>query len=103
MCVNKKVFLQHTARFPKEKMANAALLDCSFDFNADGYLEYGLPVAASFGRSHAEGQDLREYDDVLLKNYHRKISDFRKEVKGKKPFKFVDPNGEVVSERVLNT
>lgn len=102
MCVNKAVFLRHTTRFPKEKMTNSALLDFTFDFNANGYLSFGLPYAASFGRSHTGGQDLREYDDMLTANYHKRVSDFRKEIKGRKPFKFVDSSGNIVSERVLN-
>lgn len=102
MCVNKEVFLRHTIRFPKEKMANVVFLDFSFDFNTNGYLAYGLPLAASFGRSHTEGQALRGYDDMLTENYYRKISDFRRKMKGKKSFEFVNSSGKIVSERVLN-
>ncbi len=73
MCVKKNVYMRLTPRFPKEKMTNAALLQFSFNFNSGGYLAWGLPLAASFGRSHAEGQALREYDDVLVAEYREKI------------------------------
>lgn len=73
MCVKKDVYMRLTPRFPEEKMTNAALLDFCFNFNAGGYLAWGLPLAASFSRSHAEGQALREYDDVLVAKYREKI------------------------------
>jgi len=100
MVVDKKVFLKHTKRFPEEKMANAALLDFCFNFNVNGLLSYGLSLAASFGRSHVEGQDLREHDTELTRNYYEKVSEFRKKIIGK-PFAFFDSMGRVVSERVI--
>jgi len=102
MCVNKDVFLRNTSRFPKEKMTNAALLDFCFNFNSNGYLAYGLPLAASFGRSHVEGQDLRKYDDVLTRSYYKNISDFKRRMKKEKSFKFVDPESQIISSRILN-
>ncbi|KKW46710.1 MAG: hypothetical protein A2681_00275 [Candidatus Liptonbacteria bacterium RIFCSPHIGHO2_01_FULL_56_18b] len=100
MCVRKNVYAKLTTRFPKEKMTNAALLDFCFDFNAKGFLAYGLPLAGSFGRSHAAGQALREYDDVLTAGYYRKVADFKEKTKGQK-VRFIDALGKVVSERVI--
>jgi glycosyltransferase involved in cell wall biosynthesis len=102
MCVRKEVYIQNTVRFPKETMTNGALLDFCFNFNTKGYLAYGLPIAASFGRSHAGGQPLREYDNILLTKYQRQVMEFRKKIKEQKVFKFINPAGDVVSERVIN-
>jgi len=102
MCVRKNVFIENTIRFPKEKRANFVFQNFYFDFNAKGYLSYGLPVAASFGRYHAEGQDLREYDTELMKTFRDKLEDFRIEVKNRKSFKFVGPDGSSLSERPVN-
>lgn len=109
ICVRKEVYRQLTARFPQEKKTNAALLDFCFNFNTRGYLAYGLPMAASFGRSHTGGQDWREYEyndvlnnDVLTAQYRKKIEDFKGKMKQQKTFKFTSPVGVVVSERVIN-
>lgn len=101
MVMRKDVFSKNTTRFPDEKMANAALLDFCFNFNANGYLAYGLPVAASFGRSHAEGQALREYDAVLTEKYHSRVVDFRNTLKQKK-FKFIDASGSLILEKTIS-
>lgn len=102
MCVRKEVFLRNTVRFPEETMANAALFNFCFDFNAKGFLAYGLPFAASFGRSHAGGQPLLQYEDRVTASYYRRVSDFREKMKEQKTFKFIDAAGNMVSERVLN-
>ncbi len=81
MCVRREVYMANTGRFPHETMTNSALLDFIFNFNIRGYLAYGLPVAASFGRHHAVGQALREHDAALVKKYEEKISLFKKESK----------------------
>jgi glycosyltransferase involved in cell wall biosynthesis len=73
MCVKKDVYCRLTPRFPKERMTNAALLEFCFNFNSRGYLAWGLPLAASFSRLHADGQLLREYDDILVAKYREKI------------------------------
>lgn len=101
MCIRKEVYLENTVRFPRETMTNAALLDFCFNFNAKGYLAYGLPLAASFGRSHAEGQALREYDAMLTAKYKRQVAEFREEIKRQKVFHFVNPAGNVVSTRTF--
>ncbi len=73
MLVRREAYERNTRRFPEETMTNAALLDFCYDFNANGYLAYGLPVAASFGRHHAVGQALRDHDAALTKQYYAKI------------------------------
>lgn len=73
MLVRREAYERNTVRFPEETMANAALLDFCYNFNANGYLAYGLSVAASFGRHHAVGQALREHDAMLTKKYYEKI------------------------------
>lgn len=102
MVMCREVFLANTVRFPEEKMTNAALLDFCFNFNAKGYLAYGLPVAASFGRSHAEGQALREYDAELTGKYRTRVAEFKKDVERRKTFQFVDPNGRVIPKKVIS-
>lgn len=101
MCVRKDIYIRLTKRFPEETMTNAALLDFCFNFNAQGYLACGLPLAGSFGRSHAEGQALRQYDDTLMASYYQNITNLRKQTKGRK-IEFVDPSGKVVSEQTLS-
>jgi len=103
MCVRKNVYLQNTIRFPKETMTNKALLDFCFNFNSRGYLSYGLSVAAGFGRLHLGGQPLRKYDSRVVANYKQQVLNFRKKTKKQKVFKFVDPNGNIISERILNS
>mgnify|MGYP001590135451 CR=1 FL=1 len=73
MLVRREAYERNTTRFPAETMTNAALFDFCYNFNANGYLAYGLPVAASFGRHHAVGQALRAYDVMLTKKYYEKI------------------------------
>lgn len=101
MIMRKEILLRTTKRFPKEKMTNAALFDLSFNFNAGGYLSYGLPVAASFSRSHTEGQNLREYDDILTSQYRKRISAFRESLNNRADFSFIDINYNVVSRLSL--
>ncbi len=101
MCIRKDVFLANTMRFPNETMTNSAILDFYYNFNTKGYLSYGLPIAASFGRSHAEGQDLRNFDAALTAKYSRRLEEFRKGLKEKKSMTFIDPVGGVVLEREL--
>lgn len=74
MLVRRAAYERNTVRFPEETMANSALLDFCYNFNANGYLAYGLPVAASFGRHHAVGQALRDHDVELTRKYYAKIS-----------------------------
>ena len=102
MCVRRNVYERLTRRFPEETMTNAAMLDFCFKFNAGGYLSYGLPLAASFGRLHAGGQALRDYDDMLTAKYNRQISEFRTKISGQKTLKFIDAAGNVVSERAMS-
>ncbi|OGY99090.1 MAG: hypothetical protein A3B13_01455 [Candidatus Liptonbacteria bacterium RIFCSPLOWO2_01_FULL_45_15] len=102
MCVRKEVYTRNTVRFPEEKMTNGALFDFCFNFNANGYLAYGLPIAASFGRTHVGGQPLREHDHMLFMKYKRQVTEFREKVKKQNVFKFIDPESNVVSERALN-
>lgn len=103
MCVRKEVYTRNTVRFPKETMANSALFDFCFNFNANGYLAYGLPIAASFGRIHiVEGQSMREHDKMLFMKYKRQVAEFREKMRKQKVFKFIGPEGNVVSERALN-
>lgn len=99
MVMRKSVYVANTRRFPAETKTNAALLDFCFDFNAKGYLSYGLPLAASFGRSHAVGQDLRQFDAVLVAAYKKRIEDFKKQLVNQKTITFIDPAGKVVSNR----
>ncbi len=103
MCVRKEVFVRNTVRFPEEKFTNRALLDFCFSFNANGYLAYGLPVAASFGRLHAGGQPLLAYEDAVIASYHGRVADLREKMKEQKTFKFVNAAGQVFSERALNS
>ena len=98
MIVRKEVYTRLTRRFPEETMTNAALLDFCFEFNARGYLAYGLPLAASFSRSHAEGQALREHDSQLTAHYRKKVEHFREKVKNRPTFPFLGPGGTVVAE-----
>ena len=99
MVVRKNVFIKNTTRYPDEKMTNAALMDFCFNFNANGYLAYGLPIAASFGRSHAEGQALRDYDKVLTAKYRGRVAQMKASLAHRESFVFIDPNGKTVSER----
>lgn len=110
MCVRREVYVRNTVRFPKETMAYGALFDFCFNFNANGYLAYGLPIAANFGRTHVggqslrvvEGQFLREHDKMLFMKYKRHVAEFREKVKKQNVFKFIGPESNVVSERALN-
>jgi len=77
MIMRRAAYERNTTRFPEETMTNAALLDFCYNFNANGYLAYGLPVAASFGRHHAVGQALRDYDAELTRRYYVKINALR--------------------------
>lgn len=77
MLVRRAAYERNTVRYPEETMTNSALLDFCYNFNASGYLAYGLPVAASFGRHHAVGQALRDYDVALTKKYYEKIATLR--------------------------
>jgi len=101
MVIRKEVFLANTVRFPQEKMTNAALLDFYFNFNTNGYLAYGLPIAANFGRYHAEGQALREHDAELAEKYHARVMDFKKKIKDRKIFQFVDGDGNAIKGRTV--
>lgn len=80
MVVRRAAYERNTTRFPHETMTNAALLDFCYNFNANGYLAYGLPLAASFGRHHAVGQTLRDHDALLTKRYYEKIGFLRKRI-----------------------
>jgi len=103
MCVRKDVYVQNTTRFPKETMTNSALFDFTFNFNSKGYLAYGLPIAGNFSRIHIDGQNLREYDKKLTKEYREGVVEFGREMKKRKQMKFIDHNGDVVSERTQRT
>ncbi len=102
MIMRKEVYLQNTTRFPKETMTNAALLDFCFNFNANGYLSYGLPIAASFGRSHTGGQPLLKYEVMVINKNRQQIENFKDRVKKQKTFKFIDASGGIVSESPIN-
>lgn len=102
MCVRREVYERLTKRFPEETMANAALLDFCYHFNSLGYLSYGLPRAASFGRNHAAGQALRGHDAVLTKRYHERIRNFGARVRRRKVFQFIDAREVTVSSRSLS-
>ena len=101
MCVRREAYMRNTPRFPQETMTPRAIFDFCFDFNVNGYLAYGLPVAASFGRLHAGSQRILEDDDMFAKDYNVKTADFREKMKAQKTVRFVNPAGEVVSERAL--
>lgn len=102
MCVRREVYERNTTRFPAETMTNAALFDFFYNFNARGYLSYGLSLVASFGRHHAVGQSLREYDAIFAKKYYQKIAHLKARIKTEKIFQFVDPRGNIISTRALS-
>jgi glycosyltransferase involved in cell wall biosynthesis len=102
MCIRKEVYVKNTVRFPQESMMNVVLFDFSFNFNSRGYLAYGLPIAAGFGRSHVGSQTLGGRDAEMAARYRKQVADFREKVKKMKTFKFIDTAGNVVSERPIN-
>ena len=99
MLVRRDIYMKNTTRFPRETMTNSALLDFVFNFNTRGYLSYGLPVAASFGRHHAVGQALRDHDAELTAKYYEKISFFKDALARRAAFIFIDPHGKEVCRR----
>ncbi len=101
MCVRREAYMANTARFPHETMTNSALFDFVFNFNTRGYLSYGLPLAASFGRHHIIGQTLREYDTALTKKYYKKIAIFKNALIQQKIFRFINAKGVTVSQRTI--
>ena len=101
MCVRKDVYVRNTVRFPEETMTNAALFDFCYNFNANGYLAYGLPVVASFGRTHIGGQPLWELDQELFRKYKQQVKELRERVEKQKIVKFVNPEGEVIFSHKL--
>jgi glycosyltransferase involved in cell wall biosynthesis len=101
MVMRREAYIKNTVRFPEEKQTTAALLDFCYEFNARGYLAYGLPVAASFGRTHAGTAPLPELDAALTANYRDKIAKLRDSLKHKTSFTFVDAAGKPVAERKL--
>ncbi len=109
MVVRKEVYLENTVRFPRETRNNVVLLGLSFNFNAKGYLSYGLPLAASFSRQHpefAQGHALRKKDEMLNEEltarYMRQVAEFRDEIKRKKVMHFINPAGNVVSTKTFD-
>ena len=109
MVMRKEIYLENTVRFPRETRTNAALLNFCFNFNAKGYLSYGLPLAASFSRQHSEfaqGSVLRSEDEMLNERltarYMQQVADFRDEVRRKKMIHFINPAGDVVSTKTFN-
>jgi glycosyltransferase involved in cell wall biosynthesis len=102
MCIRKEVYERNTVRFPEEKLGNKAIMDFSFNFNSRGYLSYGLPVGASFGRTHAGGQPLLAFDDMVISNYQRNVRELKERVEREKSFTFIDPAGDPVSTRTIS-
>lgn len=102
MCVLKEVFIKNTTRFPDEKMTNSALFDFCFNFNANGYMAYGLSLAASFGRSHAHGQPLLEYDNELTVRYYQKIENLKEKIVKNPIMTFIDGESKKIKEIALH-
>jgi len=70
-----------------------------FNFNANGYLSYGIPTPANFARLH-RGQNtevVKDFDEEDRVKYFSKLKKFRREyIRSQNAFAFVDRDGNAI-------
>lgn len=96
MCMSRRVFDEC---FPKYRLGSKDPGDFTafnFNFHTKGFLAYCLPVAANFGRTHANqfGERVRAINDEYTRQYFKRLEAFRSEyTQGNILIPFISRNG----------
>lgn len=92
MVVNKKVFIDCTPRYVPGSRVVDTFHYFFFNFNARGYCARCLPIPANYARVHAAQVTERSHGEIIKnrERYFKQLSDFRKELKQRGMFSFID-------------
>lgn len=103
MVVSKKVFIDCAPRYAPGNAVVDAFHDFFFNFNSRGYLSRCIPVPANYARIHG-AQTERRHGEIMKNrgNYFKQISEFKKQLKDKKEFSFIDKNKKKVFSVALH-
>ncbi len=99
MVVSKKVFIDCTPRYIPGSRVVDTFHDFFFNFNTRGYLSKCIPVPANYARIHGAQITERRHGEIISnrEHYFRQLSDFRKELKQRGTFSFIDKDKEEIS------
>jgi glycosyltransferase involved in cell wall biosynthesis len=92
MIVDKKVFIECTPRYISGSRVVDTFHDFFFNFNSRGYLAGCLPTPANYARIHSAQLTERRHGEIMKNRecYFRQVAEFRKELKKRKIFSFID-------------
>ena len=99
MVINKKVFIDCTPRYIPGSRAVDTFHDFFFNFNTRGYFAKCIPVPANYARVHDAQITERRHGEIIKnrRRYFNQLGDFRKELKKRRTFSFIDKDKKEIS------